>query len=121
VDAVEFLEDAPPHADGVGLVEDEFEAARNGAPFALEDGPGFKGDGGDVVNRGAAGAALGMEVGDFVEHERAGEAEVATRSGEDAMLAVGVPTGDRIFMSSSEASQKALRPLLESLRKPGKS
>ena len=62
VDAVEFEHDFTPEAEGVGFVEDEVKAAANGAPFALEDGPGGLGGTGDLIMRGLAGAGLGSEI-----------------------------------------------------------
>ena len=75
-----FLEDTAPEADGVGFVGDEVEAAGNRAPFALEDGPGFLGGGGEVGGGGVATAALGRKVGDLVFDQRAQEAQVAAYS-----------------------------------------
>ena len=62
IDAVKFEHDFAPEAEGVGFVEDEVEAAANGAPFALEDCPGGLGGTGDLIRRGLAGAGLGSEV-----------------------------------------------------------
>jgi hypothetical protein len=54
VDAVKFEHDFAPEAEGVGFVEDEVEAAANGAPFALEDGPSGVGGGGDLLGSGTS-------------------------------------------------------------------
>ena len=97
VDAVGFLDDAPPKADGVGLVGDEIEAARERPPFALEHTPGVLGGGVELVRIDIAGPAFGTEVGDFVLCEGAHEPEVAAGGGEDAVLAVGVPADDAVL------------------------
>jgi hypothetical protein len=81
----------------VGLVEDEVESAANRAPFFLDGGPCGVGGGGDLLGAGLATASFGGEVGDFVFDEGADEPEVVAGGGEDAVLAVGVPTGDAVF------------------------
>ena len=71
VDAVKFQHHFAPEAEGVGFVENEVEAAANGAPFALENGPGGVGGAGDLLGGGLAAAAFGGEVGNFVFDEGA--------------------------------------------------
>ena len=71
MDAVGFLDDAPPEAQGVGFVEDEVESAANGALFALEDQPSGLGGGGDLGGGGVAAAPFWAEIGDFVFDEGA--------------------------------------------------
>ena len=44
-----------------------------------------------------ASAAFWGEIGNFVFNEGADEPEVAAGGGEDAVLALGVPTGDAVF------------------------
>ena len=62
VDPIKFEHDLAPEAEGVGFVEDEVEAAANGAPFALEGGPSGLSGTGDLIRRGLARAGLGSEV-----------------------------------------------------------
>ena len=81
----------------MGFVEDEVESAIHAAPFALEDRPGLLGGGGDLFGCGLSTTAFGGEIGYFVFDEGAGQAEVAAGGGEDAVLAVGIPTGDAVF------------------------
>ncbi len=69
INAVKFQHDLAPEAQWVGFIEDQVEAAANGAPFALEDGPGGMGGGGDLFGCGLAGASLGTEIGNFVFNE----------------------------------------------------
>ena len=71
INVVKFEHDFTPEAKGVGFVEDEVETATNGAPFALEDGPGGLGGTSDLLRRGLAGATFGGEVGNFVFDEGA--------------------------------------------------
>ena len=66
INSVEFEHDLAPAAEGLGFVENEVEAAANGAPFALEDLPGGVSGRGDFLGCGVAGAPLGAEIGNFV-------------------------------------------------------
>ena len=90
-------DDASPEAKGVGFVGNEVEPTGDGPPFALEDGPGGLRGGGKFLLGGGAAAALGVEVGDFVKDEGAQESKVAAGSGEEAVFAFGVPTGDALL------------------------
>ena len=67
--------------------------------YALDDRPGGLGGGGggDLVWRGLAGAGLGNEVGVLVSDEGANKPEVVAGGGEDAVLAIGNPTGNAVF------------------------
>lgn len=69
INAVKFEHDFTPEAEGVGFVEDEVEAAANGAPFTLEDAPSGVGGAGDLIRRGLAGAGLWSEIGVLVFDE----------------------------------------------------
>ena len=94
---MDFMHEVAPVAQRVGLVEDEIGAAADGAPFLYEDGPGGANCGLDLVGGGVASPAFGGEVGDFVFHQRAGQAEVVTGCGEEAMPALGIPACDAVF------------------------
>ena len=50
-----------------------------------------------MVWRGLAGAGLGNEVGVLVSDEGANKPEVVAGGGEDAVLAIGVPTSDAVI------------------------
>jgi hypothetical protein len=97
VDAVRLHHDTPPEAERVVFVGDEVEPAGDAPPFAQEDGPGGLRGGGEFRGAGVAAAASRVKVRDLMEDEGAQEPEVAARSGEDAVLAFGVPTGDSIL------------------------
>ena len=67
-----FFEDAPPEAQRVCGIENEIESTGDGAPFVLQDGlPGVAGGVFDVSSGGVAGAALGIEVRNLIEDQRA--------------------------------------------------
>jgi len=88
---------AAPEAKGSVFVGNDGDAPGNGAPFSDEDKPGLQGRVGTERTGGRARSACGVEIGSSVKDKRAKEAQVATGSGEDAVLAVGIPTGDAIL------------------------
>ena len=94
---MKFFGDSPPEAEGVGFVEDEIEATAKSPPFALEDLPSGVSGTGDLIRIGLASACLGGEIRHFVFDEGTDEPEVVAGGGEDAVLAVGIPTGDAVF------------------------
>ena len=63
----------------------------------LKDAPGLMGADGELFAIDGAGSAFGGEVGYFVLDEGSDQAEVAAGSGEEAVLAVGVPARDAVF------------------------
>ena len=63
----------------------------------LKDAPGLMGADDELLAINGAGPTFGGEVGYFVLDEGSDEAEVAAGSGEEAVLAVGVPAGDAVF------------------------
>lgn len=63
----------------------------------LKDAPGLMGADDELFAIDGAGSAFGGEVGYFVLDEGSDEAEVAAGSGEEAVLAVGVPARDAVF------------------------
>ena len=79
---MDFEHEFAPVAQRVGLVEDQIGAAADGPPFLEEDGPGGLGGGLDLGGGGVASPAFGSEVGDFVFHKCAGQAEVVAGCGE---------------------------------------
>lgn len=95
----------------MGFVEDEVEAAADRSPFSLDDAPGGVGGGGDLAGSGLAAAGLGGEVGVFVFDEGPDEPQVVAGGGENAVLAVGVPTGDAVLEFGRAVEVDFLRAL----------
>jgi len=55
-----LFEDAPPVADVVGFIKDAIYPAGDGAPFVLEDGPGFQSSGTELFFAGCLGTGGGV-------------------------------------------------------------
>ena len=70
---------------------------RHGLPFLLKDAPGLMGADDELFAIDGAGPTFGGKVGYFVLDEGSDQTEVAAGSGEEAVLAVGVPAGDAVF------------------------
>ena len=106
------------------MVANDGESSGNGAPFADEDEPSPKGSVGALIIGGCAGAACGVEIENLIEDKRAKKAQVATSTGKDAVLAVGIPTGDAILEFGRVVEKDFLsaldRPVFEDVVAPSR-